>query len=92
MANASTSITISFDGTSEPRDVVLTIKDWCTDLIIPGAIVTLTVNDVPTTKTSDANGSVTFPLVPVGTHPLAITAAGYLNSATDSLANDSVTV
>lgn len=89
MANASTSVTISFSGASEPRDVVLTVKDWCSDQAVPGASVTLGTYG---TKTADANGQVNFAAVAPGTHSLTITAAGYVASGSDTLANDSITV
>lgn len=94
MGSSSSFITITFGagGNTDPRDVVLTVKNWCTDAVIQGAAVTLTVDGTPDTKTTDAEGKVTFTLVPPGTHPLTITAAGYLDSATDTLANDSIQV
>ncbi len=92
-SSTSKSITIAFGGSaSGPRDVVLTIKDYCSDLPIPGATVALTVNTVVTTLTADVNGQVTFLQVPVGTWPVTVTAPGYLTSGSDTLANDSITV
>ncbi|MGE0919419.1 carboxypeptidase regulatory-like domain-containing protein [Trichlorobacter lovleyi] len=94
MANASKTITINFsDATgSGPKDVTLTIKDVCTKAIIPGATVTLTINGTPQTQTADVNGQVTFAQVPAGEHALLVTAAGYLDSNADTLANDAITV
>ncbi len=93
MGSASRSITITFSGASTgPRDVVLTVKDYCSDLPIPGASVTLTVNTLVTTLACDANGKVTFPQVPAGTWPITVSASGYLSSGSDTLANDSITV
>lgn len=96
MANASRTITITFadgqGGNTAPRDVLLTVKNWCTDQVIAGASVTLTVNSVADTQVSNGSGEVTFLQVPPGTHSLLITASGYLDSTADTLANDSITV
>jgi subtilase family serine protease len=96
VAKSSCSVTISFSGVAAatgPQDVQLTIKDYCNDMIIVGATCTLVSALYPTqTRTSDVNGQVTFPLVPVGDHSLTVTAAGYLDSAIDTLANDIVRV
>lgn len=97
MGKASTSITISFGGevSADPKDVVLTIKDYCNDAEIAGAVVTLTIAGPPpviVSETSGADGKVTFLQVPPGTHALSISAAGYLPNTADSLANDSITV
>lgn len=94
MASASRSVTIDFgDSTSiGPKDVTLTIKNWCNQQIIVGAEVTITIEGSPITKISDTSGIVTFPQVPSGTWPVRVVATGYLNSDADTLANDSITV
>ena len=89
MASASRSVTITFGESGVARDVILTVKDWCTDEIVTGAAVTLGVYG---SQISDANGQVTFANVQPGTHALTVTATGYLPSGSDTLANDSVTV
>lgn len=94
MGSASKTITISFDesGSTGPQDVTLTIKNVCTKAVIPNAVVTLTRDGSTETKTADVNGQVTFLQVSVGTWPITVTAAGYLDNATDTLANDAITV
>ena len=93
MGNASRSITIAFQGATGPDDVTLTIKDYCTDIPIPGAQVTLSSGTYPSsTKTADVNGQVTFLQVPSGNHNLSVTASGYIPSNSDTLANDSISV
>lgn len=94
MASSTRTITISYDGTAPvPRDVTLTIRDWCTDAPIPDASVTVSsATYTADTRIADAAGQVTFPLLPPGEYTLLISASGYLASDADSLANDTLTI
>jgi hypothetical protein len=95
VASSSRSITITFGGagTAGPQDVLLTIRDYCSDAIIAGADVTLSSAAYPAqTLVSAANGQVTFLAVPPGDHDLLATKDGYLSTAVDTLANDIIRV
>lgn len=94
MASASRSITINFgDSTGTgPKDITVTLKNWCNQQFIIGAEVTMTIDGSPNTQISNASGQVTFLQVPAGSWPVRVVAAGYLDSDKDSLANDIITV
>ena len=72
-----------------PIDSSITVRDYCTDEVIPGAVVTL--NGI--TYTANADGFVYLGLLPAGaTLPVAITATGYIDNDLDTLPNDSITI
>ena len=77
----------------ETREVILTIKDYCSGKLVPYANVVLSGEGYPATAfTADAYGEVNFGLLRVGEYDLQITADGYLPSDEDSLSNDSFIV
>lgn len=74
-------------------NVVLTIKDVITDIIIPNALVTVTGNGINFSSVADANGRVLIPnLIRGYTYQIKTVSSGYFNSDEDYLNNDSFTV
>lgn len=98
MANASTSITISYnDGTggdvgTEPKDVTLKIIDYCDATAITSATVTVSGNGFSWSGPPDSQGLCALGVLQPGSYSLTITASGYVNSADDLLANDGFVV
>jgi len=85
----------------EIKTIVLTVKDYCTDDAVPGALVRLTGpfksgdswTNTTKTFTADASGQITFDSYAGAKYdPMVITCDGYEDSRTDSLKNDAITI
>ena len=75
-------------GNNEVAVQTVTIRDYCTDEVIPGAVVEVAGQ----TLTADVNGVVVLNDIDSGqTLPVLITATGYHNSDADTLNNDTIT-
>ena len=86
------SLAVSFAGAGAEgdRDVVIVVRDYCTDLPIANAEVR--VDGLPAGET-DAYGRVIVGKQPVGSsHSLLVSAQGYKDSDQDALKNDGYTV
>lgn len=76
-----------------PKNVILVIKDYSTDVIIQNATVTVTgPGGYVYSGTSDAEGKVYLGMRQPGQYSLIATAGGYQSSDRDFLANDLFTV
>lgn len=83
------------------KTVVLTVKDYCTDEAVPGAVIKLTGDfksgsgwsHMTKTFPADAKGQITFDSYSGAVYdPMVITCTGYEDSKTDSLKNDAITI
>ena len=84
------SLAVSFGGAEDDRDVVIVVRDYCTDLPIANAEVR--VDGLPAGET-DAYGRVIVGKQPIGSsHSLLVSAPGYKESDQDALKNDNYTV
>lgn len=91
--SASLQIIFRNDAAQLPKNVILVIKDYSTDTVIPGATVTVTgPYGYSYSGTSDADGKVFLGQRQPGQYTLIATASGYQSSAADFLANDIFTV
>lgn len=72
------------------EEVCIKVKDYFTSLPISGATVTL--KDLNLTGLTDSAGLVTFKNVPTGSHPIGVTASGYIGNVDDNLINDYIEV
>lgn len=91
----SASLTITFRRADAdlPKNVILVIKDYSTDVIIVGAAVTVTgPNGYIYNGTTDALGKIYLGQRQPGQYSLVATATGYQSSDADFLANDTFTV
>lgn len=76
-----------------PKNVILVIKDYSTDTVIPGATVTVTgPGGYSYSGTADVEGRLALGNLQPGQYTLVTTASGYQSSAADFLANDIFTV
>jgi len=68
--------------------IYLTVRDTCTQQIIPGA--TVEINN--TVYTTDANGRIDLGPLKTGTYPVRITAQNYQDSDKDRIGNDELVI
>lgn len=74
-------------------EVTLIVKDFCTEKIIPNALVKITSTTGFTFNgKSDVNGKVSLGVLDAGDYVVTTTATGYESSDTDLIANDKFTV
>lgn len=96
MDSASTSIVINFDTATEPaepRDIELLVVDYCTEAVLPDAVVVISgPNGYSYTGTASGTGIVSLPGLYPGEYTIKTTKAGYLDSDLDAIANDRFTV
>ena len=92
-------LTITFRRTAEgetpaqPRDVLLTIKDYCTDAILPGASVLISgPNGYQFSGVASQTGTISLSQLKPGEYSIVTSKAGYLTSNDDAIANDRFTV
>ena len=89
-------LTVTFRNTTvsaQPRDVVLSIKDYCTDALLPGASVVISGPEgYQFTGTASQTGMISLSQLKPGVYTVLTTKAGYLPSDEDALANDRFTV
>jgi len=87
------SITFRNTASTQPRDVVLAIKDYCTDALLPGASVVITgPNGYLFSGVASQTGIISLSQLKPGVYTVRTTKAGYLPSDEDALANDRFTV
>lgn len=77
------------DEKSQPSIVTVQVKDFCTDLPIPGATPFV---DNQIIDQADINGKVVAGLMGPGAHSLKVQAEGYIPTDSDGLQNDSFQV
>jgi uncharacterized surface anchored protein len=88
-----TTFTFTKDPAKIPQSVILVVRDYVTEEVIPGASVTVTgPNGAIYSGTTDEHGLFDLGTVPAGAYSLVATASGYQNSGEDFLANDTFTV
>jgi len=88
-------LTIHFkrSASSQPRDVLLKVKNYCTDALLPGASVTITgPNGYSFTGQASPTGEIALSQLIPGEYTVKTTLAGYVPSDADALANDRFTV
>jgi len=94
MANASSSITITYSDSSAgttPRHVVVFVKDYCNEAVIPSASIVIS-GPTPVSGISDADGQFDAGILQPGNYTMTLSAVDYLSNSDDLLANDSFTV
>lgn len=90
------SLTITFDEDATsggPKEVVVHVKNYCTDNDVPGAQVEVTGPGIAFSGLTGADGKVNAGTGYVGAHyTLKVTKAGFKDSDLDSLNNDGFTI
>lgn len=96
MASSSTALTINFnpaDNPGQPRDIELLIVDYCTEAVLPDAVVTISgPNGYSYTGAASSTGIVSLPGLYPGEYTIKTIKPGYLDSDLDAIANDRFTV
>lgn len=91
--SANLTVTYRLGSADLPKNVILIIKDYATDVVIPGATVTVTgPNGYSYFGTSDSAGKIYLGQRQPGQYSLVATATGYQASDKDFLANDTFIV
>jgi hypothetical protein len=75
--------------TETSKNIVLVIKDFATEVVIPGTSVYVDGNHKGVTN---ADGEIYLNNISIGDHIIKLVAQGYLDSDEDELANDTFTV
>lgn len=91
----SASLTIHFkrSTSTQPRDVLLVVKNYCTDALLPGATVQITgPNGYSFSGQASGTGEIALSQLVPGEYTVKTTLAGYVPSDEDALANDRFTV
>lgn len=88
-------LTITFKGAAaaQPRDVTLTIKDYCTGALLPSAAVVISgPNGYQFSGLASQTATISLSQLLPGVYNVITTKAGYLPSDEDALANDTFTL